>query len=161
MFALGPVEILAGVLIAVLLEVVLFWAAAALGNAPDLKWGKIAFVSLIASVVCGGVCGVIAWSLRSFPLTAPENRLLLLVVALLGLLVSWVIPGVLYAPLVPVSLPRGMLISVVQVLLRLFLYVLLLAAAMVVLAIVQIVRGPEPRSEVLVPLVQAVLLLVP
>jgi hypothetical protein len=152
MFPLGPVEILIGALVAVLLEVVLFWAAAALGNAPDLKWGKIALVSLVASVVCLAVCAAIAVPLRSYPLLAPENRLVLAAVALLGLVVSWVIPGVLYAPLVPVSLPRGMLISVVQVLLRLFLYVLLIAAAMVVLAIVQIVRGPEPRTEALFPL---------
>jgi hypothetical protein len=161
MFPLGPVEILLGVLVAVLLEVVLFWAAAALGNAPDLKWGKTALVSLIASVACVGVCAAILWSLRSYSLAAPENRLLLLVVALLGLLVMWVVPGVLYAPLVPVSLPRGMLISVLQVLLRIFLYVLLLAAAMVVLAILQIVRGPEPRTEMLLPLVQALLVIAP
>ena len=49
---LTPVELLLGILLVVGLEVVLFWAASALGDAPPLGWGKIVLVSLVASAAC-------------------------------------------------------------------------------------------------------------
>jgi hypothetical protein len=137
--------------VAYLVEVVLFWAAAALGDAPELGWGKTFLVSLIATVAWAGVGGGLIWSLGQGSLLAPDNRLLLVVVGLLAVLVTWIVPGVLYAPLVPVSVPRSMFISVVQVLLRIFLYVLIAAVVMVVLAVLQIVRGGDSRSELWAP----------
>jgi hypothetical protein len=148
---LGPVEWVLLVGVAVLLEVALFWAAAALGDAPPLGWTKRAVVPLLATLALAGVAVGAGWSLRSVPLLAPENRLLLAGVALLGLLVSWLLPGVLYAPLAPVTVPRGMLIAGVQVLLRVFLYALIAAVVMVVLAVLQIARG-EPRAALAAPL---------
>jgi hypothetical protein len=161
MFALGTVEILVLVLLALLIEAVLFWAASALADAPDLGWGRVFGVSLAASVACAAVGGAIAWSLQSVSLRAPENRLLAVAVALLALLVSWVIPGVLYAPLARVTIPRGMFISVLQVLLRVFLYVLIAAVVMVVLAVIQIFRGADVRTEVLAPVLSHAFLLLP
>jgi hypothetical protein len=117
---------------------------------------------LITTTACAAAGGVLYWSLHSAAFGAdkplhsggwwdPENRLLVVVLGLLGLLVTWVIPGVLYAPLVPVSIPRSMFISVVQVLLRIFLYVLIAAVVMVVLAILQIARGSDARSDLWAP----------
>jgi hypothetical protein len=157
MFDLGIVEILILVLIAFLLETVLFWAAAALGDAPVLGWGKILLVSLAASVAWAIVLSAIGWSLRSIPLR--ENIPLAVVIGLLALLVTWVIPGILYAPLVPVSISRGMFISVVQVLLRIFLYVLIAAVVMVVLALIQIWTRTDARTEVLAPALTPILTL--
>jgi hypothetical protein len=154
MYMLNPVEIAALVAIVGAMEVALFWAAAALGDAPLLSWRKILLVSLAASAACAAVGGAIGWSLRSVAFLAPENRLLAFVMVLLGLLVTWVIPGVLYAPLVPVSIPRGMFIAVLQVLLRLFLYVLIAAVVMVVLAVIQIWRGADTHGNMLTPAVQ-------
>jgi hypothetical protein len=157
-----PGMLVALILIVLLLEVILFWAAAALGNAPDLGWGKLALVSFAATVACVVVGGLIGWSLQSVSsassvsLLAPENRLFAGVVVLLGILVTWVIPGMVYAPLVPVSVPRGMLISVVQVLLRIFLYTLIGAIVMVVLAVMQIWRGADVRVEVWAPAVWSI-----
>jgi hypothetical protein len=157
---LGSGGILTLILVALVLEVVLFWAAAALGNAPDLGLGRIFVVSLAASLACAVVGGAIAWSLQSVALLDPDNHLLAAVIGLLALLVTWVIPGVLYAPLVPVSIPRGMLISVLQVLLRVFLYVLIAAVVMVVLAILQIWRGADSRVEFVAPSLAPLLTLV-
>jgi hypothetical protein len=154
MYALTPVELSLLVAIVCALEVALFWAAAALGDAPLLGWKKLLFVSLSATAGCAAVGGAIAWSLRSVSFLAEENRLLAIAMILLGLLVSWVIPGVLYAPLVPVSIPRGMFIAVLQVLLRIFLYVLIAAVVMVVLAILQIWRDADTRVQVLAPAVR-------
>ena len=61
--------------------------------------------------------------------------------------VAWAVPAVLYVPLLSVSVGRGMLLSVFQLLLRAFLYVLLAAVVMVVLALVQIFSGTDVRGE--------------
>jgi hypothetical protein len=148
-------EITGLVVVVVALEAALFWAAAALGDAPLLGWRKLVLVSLAATAGCAAVGGGIWASLQSVELLHPDNRLLAVVIALLGLLISWIIPGVLYAPLVPVSIPRGMFISVLQVLLRIFLYVLILAVVAVVLAVLQIWRGGDSRVEVVVPALTA------
>jgi hypothetical protein len=148
MFALSPIEITSLIAVVCALEIALFWAAAALGDAPLLGWRKILLVSLAATAATAAVGGGIAWSVRTVPLLDPDYRLLAVVLGLLALLITWVIPGVLYAPLVPVSIPRGMFISVVQVLLRVFLYVLIAAVVMVALAAFQIWRGADSRVEV-------------
>jgi hypothetical protein len=145
-------QILVLVLIAVALEVVLFWAAASLVDAPPLGWGKTLLVSILVTLVWGGATAAIAWSVGPATLAAPDNRTLAVAMAGLALGVSWMLPAVLYVPLVPVSIPRSMLLSVLQVLLRLFLYVLIAAVVMVVLALIQIARGTEPRADLLSPL---------
>jgi hypothetical protein len=152
MFPSGPIEIAVLIFSACALEIALFWAAAAIGDAPMLGWGKILTVPLAATAACAAVGGAMAWSLRSVSFLAPENRLLAALMALLGMLVTWVIPGVLYAPLLPVSIPRGMLIAVVQLLLRVFLYVLIAAVVMVILAVMQIAQGTDAHVEAAVPI---------
>ncbi len=147
MFFLGPIEIVLLLVVAVAVEVALFWAAAGIGDAPPIRGGKLLLVSLAATTACAAVGGAIAWSLRAESFLAPENRMFAFMTALLGLLVTWVIPGIVYAPLVPVSIPRGMFIAVVQVLLRLFLYILIAAVVFVILAIVQIARGTDAHVE--------------
>ena len=61
----------------------------------------------------------------------------------LALGVSWAVPAILYSPLLPVSLGRGMKISIFQALLRAFFYVFFAAVVMVVLAVVQIASAPS------------------
>jgi hypothetical protein len=148
MFGLGPLEISIGIAIFLLCEVALFWAAAALGDAPELGFGKTLFVALL---VAAGWCGInvaIGWSsgIPAAPLAA-ENRMTTIAFSLVALGVSWLVSTVLYVPLIPVSIGRSMLISVFQVLLRAFLYVLLIAVIMLILAVVQIWSGTDVRTE--------------
>ena len=70
----------------------------------------------------------IGWStaLPSYALD-PEQRPLALGVASGILAVSWLLPAILYVPLLSVSVPKGALLSLFQMLLRAFLYVLIIA----------------------------------
>jgi uncharacterized membrane protein YbhN (UPF0104 family) len=68
--------------------------------------------------------------------------------ALLGVLVVLLamlaIPALLYVPLLPVPVKKGALAAVLQLLLRVFVYVLIAAVVAVVLAVIQIARRAEP-----------------
>jgi hypothetical protein len=135
-----------------LVEIALFWASTALGSV-EVNAGKLLAGSFLAALAWAGAAyGVLAFLGRSEqPLLAPENRLPLILGSLAGLAVSWAVPAVLFVPILPVSVPRGMLISVFQLLLRLFLYSLIGAVVMVVLAFLQIRYGPEKRTEAPTP----------
>jgi hypothetical protein len=148
MFGLEPVTVLLGVGVAALLEVALFWAAAALADAPERGWAKTFLVALVATAAWGAIDALVGWYAGLGPTSlAPENRPAALLVAAVALAVAWAVPAVLYVPLLSVSVGRGMLISVFQALLRAFLYVLIAAAIMVVLALVQIFSGTDVRGE--------------
>ena len=58
---------------------------------------------------------------------------------------------VLYVPLVPVSVKKGMLVSLLQLLLRIFLDVLIVAVVMVILAVAQILRGGGEAPKAALP----------
>lgn len=148
MFGFDPLYMVIAVVVFALVEVALFWAAASLGDAPQLSWGKTFVVAVLVTVVWGALSLTLVWSsgLGSAAL-APENRVRAILFAMGILGVMWLIPALLYAPLVPVSIPKSMLISIFQVLLRVFLYVLMLAVLMVVLAGLQIYHGTDVRSE--------------
>jgi hypothetical protein len=143
---ISPQALLGLLLLVFLLEIALFWASTALGNV-EVGSSKLLVGALLATLGwVGAVAGV--WLLVGRPdsLAVPENRSPLLIYSALGLLVSWAVPAALFVPVLPVSVPRGMLVSVFQVLLRLFLYVLIGAVIMVVLAVLQIRYGPERPS---------------
>lgn len=150
MFGLDPMYLGLAAALFVLLEVGLFWAAAALGDAPALGWGKLIPVAVGVAAVWAVLVGVAGWQsgLAQAPLS-PENRTTALLVGGISLAVMWAIPAILYAPLVPVSLPRSMRIAVFQVLLRAFAYVLLAAVLMVGLAVAQIWIGADVRALLL------------
>jgi hypothetical protein len=143
MFALGVTELVILAAVAVACEVLLFWAAAALADVPT-GWNKTVLVSL-AGAVALGIVVTVTHSLLG-PFTTPFDsatlpRTLLAAGLVLGL--SFVLPAVLYTPLLSVSVNKGMLVSVLQVLLRIFLYVLITAVVMVVLAVLQIARRAD------------------
>jgi hypothetical protein len=130
------------------LEIALFWASTALGSV-EINGGKLLAGAFLAALVWAGAgFAVLALLARpgQTPL-APENRLALAGLSALALLVSWAVPALLFVPILPVSIPRGMLVSVFQLVLRLFLYTLIGAVVMVVLAFLQIRYGPEKRPE--------------
>jgi hypothetical protein len=150
MFGLDPVYLGLAAGLFVLLEVGLFWAAAALGDAPALGWGKLISVAVGVAAVWAVLVGLAGWQsgVGRAPLAA-ENRATALLVGGISLAVMWAIPAILYAPLVPVSLPGSMRIAVFQVLLRAFAYVLLAAVFMVGLAVAQIWTGADVRAMLL------------
>jgi hypothetical protein len=128
----------------------LFWAAAALGDVPALGWGKLVLIAVGVAAVWAAVVVGIAWQaeVARAPLV-PENRGAALLVAAVSLGVMWAVPAILYAPLVPLSLPRSMRVAVFQVALRAFAYVLVVAVVMVGLAVAQIWSGADVRAALL------------
>jgi hypothetical protein len=154
MFQLGTVELVAIGAAAVACEVLLFWAASALADVPA-GWDRTLLVSLAGAVVSGivvaGTYAMLGPFARPFESgTLPRTLLAGSMVFGLGLL----LPGLLYTPLLSVSVNKGLLVSVLQVLLRAFLYVLITGVVMVVLAVLQIARradaGPSPAPVTLV-----------
>jgi hypothetical protein len=143
MFGLGPLGLGLFLLLFALLEVALFWAAASLADAPPLGWGKTFAVALGVAAVWAAINAAVGWSsgIAREPLT-PETRPMAFALGALALGVTWAVPAILYTPLLSVPFSRGMRISVLQVLLRAFLYVLIAAAVMVVLAVTQIISAP-------------------
>jgi hypothetical protein len=149
MFGLGSVELLIiGAVVVLLLEVALFWAAASLADAPELRWGKTLVIAGVVTAAWLAINGLIGWysGLVAAPPTA-DNWTTAALIGAIALGVTWVVPAILYVPLLPVSIPRSMLLSVLQMLLRAFLYVLLAAVVMVVLAMLQIFTGTDVRSD--------------
>src|SRR5947209_1939440 len=125
-------------LVIFLLEIALFWASTALGNV-EISLAKLLAGALAAAVLWAGAIGTLwhGYEGRSQFLD-PEQRWLLVSLVLGFLAGSWLLQTLLFVPVLPVSLTRGMMISVFQLLLRLFLYTLVGAVIMVVLAILQI-----------------------
>jgi hypothetical protein len=153
MFGLGPVpEMLIGIALVLLAEVAVFWAAAALGDVSPMSWVKLLVVVVVVSGLAGGVIALVVWFSGSpDTLLAEDNRLLAVFVAAAALLILWAVPAVLYVPLLSVSIPRSMLIAVFGWLLRGFLYLLITAVVMVVLACIQIYKGGEVRTQAPAP----------
>jgi hypothetical protein len=124
-------------------EAGLLWASTALGNV-EVNWGKICLITLVVTAVWATASAAAGYGMNGVrPVLAPDNRLWGGIALAIAVLISWAVPALLYAPLLPVSVPRGMLISVFQVLLRVFLYTLVAAVVMVVLAVLQIRYGPQ------------------
>jgi hypothetical protein len=134
------------------LEFLLLYASTALGNV-DLNFPKWLIGAFLAAVVWAGVSygGYAIYQGLNQPFAA-ENRVVVIGATAAGLVLAWAIPALLFVPVFPVSIPRGMLVSVFQLLLRIFLYVLITAVVMVVLAALQIGYGPsEKRSDLPAP----------
>ena len=145
---IGPVTMAIGLVVLFLLEVVVFWAASAVADAPPMGWGKlflVVFLVTILSVALTAGIGIYSGAMKA-PFE-PDNRPLALITAGLVLVVLWAIPAVIYPILASVSILRGMWLSLLQLLLRGFLYVFIVALVMVVLAVIQIIKGTDPRAE--------------
>jgi hypothetical protein len=131
------------------LEVGLFWAAVALADGPPIGVGKTVVGALLVALVCGGVSGLLAWLLGLHQLQADEAMTSrILPGAGLAAVVFVILGTVLCTPLLPVSPGKGLIISVVQLLLRALLYALVAALIMVILAVFQLSRRAEaPRNS--------------
>jgi hypothetical protein len=137
-----------GLFVAILVtEFFLLYASTALGNV-DLNLGKWLLATFLTAAIWAGISygGYTLIKSGGVPF-APENRLLSLAVTAGGLVASWAVLSFVFVPVFPVSIPRGMLVSVFQLLLRLFLYVLIGAVVMVVLALMQILYGTPSEKR--------------
>jgi hypothetical protein len=150
MFDLGALgwSLIGGIGVLALLEVLLFWAAAALADAPEISWPKTFLVALAASALWAGAGAAITF-VSGVPAVwnNPEYRPFALSVAGMCLAVSWIVPAVLYVPMLSISVPKSALISLFQMLLRAFLYALIIAFTMPFLAGLQIYNGTDVRTE--------------
>src|SRR5262249_23767322 len=112
-----------GIVVAVLLgEVLVYWAAAALAEAPDTGWGKFLVTPGTSAVICAGLAVLLFYvlGLTESPL-APDKRISLYVGIAGVVALTWIIPALLFGPILSVSFGRSMFIAILQVLLRLFL----------------------------------------
>ena len=164
MTAIGVGELAIGLGVIFLLEIVIFWAASAVADAPPMGWGKLLLVVLLVTVLSVALTATIgAYSVAmQAPLDTEQITLALMtggfslvvlwanpVVVFSQLAVLWVVPAVVYPMLASVSIPRGMWLALLQLLLRGFLYVFIAALVMVVLAVIQIFTGTDTRTELL------------
>lgn len=148
MFGIGSVELAIGLVVIFVLEIALFWAASALADVPPLDWSRLILVVSVVTVLSVASTGALAHYSGAWnaPLD-PENRTVALVTAGLALVVLWAVPAILYPLLVSVSIPRAMWAALLQLLLRAFLYVFLVAVVMVALAVYQIYSGTDVRTD--------------
>ncbi len=150
MFGLEPwmLVLVAGLL--VLLEIPLCWAAAALADTPPMSFGKLILVAVGVTLLWAVGSGFVGWALGLHQLPLPEEKRLLAYLVLgASIVLMWVVPAVLYTPLLPTSLSKSMRMALFQVLLRGFAYALLAAFTFVGLAIWQIVTKVDVRMILL------------
>jgi hypothetical protein len=133
-------------------EFFLFWIATALADVQPMSWAKfcsvVAMVTLplvVILVVVANLAGILKNPLD------PELRSVAYGVGAASLAIMFVIPALLYAPLLPVSFGRSVKISIYAVLLRSFLYVMVTAIVMIALATWQIWSGNDTRTEKSLP----------
>ena len=144
-FGLGPVELAILIGVGCLLEIALLWAATGLMEAPETSLIYLAAVSFAVFLASFAVCVGVAYGfgVLSAPLDLDQRTKAIAALAVSQVIVL-IAPGFVYPSLFAINFRKGMWVSVLQWLLRLFLYVLIVAALMVVLAVWQIVRGPSP-----------------
>lgn len=149
MFGLEPLWVGIGLVVFLLLEAALFWAAAAIGDAPPLTLGKTLAVGCGVGLVTSVALYLLATQ-TGLTTQRPAYDSATGMFTLLGLASSWAIAAVLYVPLVPASVGKSLLMAVFQLLLRGLLYALLTGVVMVVLAVLEIVYNKDAsRSELL------------
>jgi hypothetical protein len=135
----------------VLFETVLFWAAASLADAPEAGILKCGLISVLALALWWPATILVFYffGMLFAPLLGVfRNYEGVRTTVALGLVVvtAWALPVLLALPIVPVSLKKGVMISTFQFLMRLLLWALVIAVALVVLAVVQITRNPTDQT---------------
>jgi hypothetical protein len=152
----SPVELGIFAAVALLLEVPVFYASTALaGSEPSVL--KTFVVPMVSAAIWGVGAVAAVYYLTPAWLTAPEHRYSLVGLISLIVLASLIVQAVLFKLLIPTSIFGGVLTSVFQLLLRLLLYVLLMALGFVFLSIVQVLRqeAEQRGTTVLAPVVDA------
>ncbi|MFQ3593417.1 MAG: hypothetical protein SNJ82_09570 [Gemmataceae bacterium] len=143
-FGLGPVELAILVGVGWILEIALLWAATGLMEAPETGLLKLAAISLGVFLSCFALSVGVAYSFGVlFNPLALDHRGKAVAALAISQLIALVAPGLLYPSLFAINLRKGIWVSVLQWLLRIFLYILIVAVLMVVLAVWQILRGPS------------------
>jgi hypothetical protein len=142
MFGLGAPTLVTIVAFALFFEMVLFWAAVSLADGPEVRYPKCALAGLLVVATCLPCAALLYFALGLWSVWFNSNNYLLSIGAIvLTVLIFWVLPALLYVPFVPVSVKKGLMVSLLQFLLRIFLVVLVIAVVLVILALRQIVRG--------------------
>lgn len=141
-FGLDPVQLTILIVVGCILEIALLWAASGLMETPEMSLLKLAAVSFGIFLACFVVAVGVAYGfgVLQTPL-ALDNRGRAVGALVVSLVVSLVAPGFVYPSLLATNLRKGIWVSVLQWLLRVFLYILVVAVVMVVLAVWQILRG--------------------
>ncbi len=149
MFGLGALEIAALVLLGCCFEVVLFWASASLGNAPETPLVKCLLAGLLVFALFLPAAALIYYLARLWGIPFSGEPWLAAVLALsLSRAIFWPLPSLFYVPFVPVSVKRGLGVGIIQSVLGLFFYVLVVAVVLVGLAVNQIWRGDtQPKAS--------------
>jgi hypothetical protein len=154
MFGLGPAE-MAGILIGgLVVDVGLLWVATALLDV-EVSWWRLAIATLCAYIAMIGAtfASQVALVATLASMGGASVSASMFWVVLVGyfvghLLLVVVINGLLYSPLLSISLAKGFWASILQVLLRLLLYSLIAGVVFVVLAGIQINRtAPRQSAE--------------
>jgi hypothetical protein len=160
MFGLGPIQLLGLLVLVLLFEIVLFWASVSLADGPETRLPKCALAGALVVAVCLPSIALVFFVFRLWDVWWSGEALAATLCAFgLSLLLAWALPALLYVPLVPVSVAKGMKVAVLQWLLRAFLYALVAAVVFVGLAVAQIIRGggdATPPAARLAPPVAAV-----
>jgi hypothetical protein len=140
---------LVGLLLGLLIQTLLLRAALALADVQEVSFTR-SFVLVVLVLALGTPLTFLAVYLLglSGPLAGTPLGVALLVG--LGLLLSWAVPTLVYVPGLPVPLKKGMLVAVLELLLRALLGALVAAVVLVVLAVLQVVFTPtEPAPKAL------------
>jgi hypothetical protein len=140
---------LAGLVLGLLLQTVLLQAALALADVREVWFGKSFLLVVLALLLVAPPCGLALYLLGlSGPLAGTSLGVALVVG--LCLLLSWALPTLIYVLLLPVPLRKGMLVAVLELLLRALVGALAAAVGLVGLAILQIVfTHTEPTPQAL------------
>jgi hypothetical protein len=152
------VELVIYFVIALLLEIPVYYASTAVsGGEPTTL--KTFVVPVVTAAVWGGAAvAAVVWLTPAY-LLDPEHRSTLgwfIAAVVLG---SLVVQAAFFIPLTPTSFLGGIMTSIFQLLLRVLLYVLLLAVNMVFLGLVQILHQGDRKATALAPLLDALAML--
>jgi hypothetical protein len=146
--------ILAGAAVGLAVSVLVFKASLALANVTDPGLLKTLAVVLAGTAASGLLSYLVyrLFGLADRPEIALDNATVLWL--LVALLISWVVPALLYIPTLPVRWPKGVQVAGMEVLLRGLLAALVAGVVLVVLAAAQIVArrpAPPPKSALSSP----------
>ena len=141
-FGLDPVQLTILIVVGGILEIALLWAASGLMETPEMGLLKLLAVSFGVFLACFAVTMGVAYGfgVLQSPL-AVDNRGKAIGALAVSLFISLIALGFIYPSLLNTTLRKGIWVSVLQWLLRVFLYILVVAVVMVVLAVWQILRG--------------------
>jgi hypothetical protein len=145
--------VLAGAAVGLAVAVLLFKASLALADVTEPGLVKSVLV-VLAGLAASGLLSYLVYRLMGLanrPEVALDNATVLWLLA--AVLLSWLVPALLYVPTLPVRWQKGVQVAGVEVLLRGLLAALVTGVVLVLLAAVQVVgrRPSQPQKSALPP----------